>query len=254
MNIHTTASAARPQDIAAAEWDARVDLAALYRLVAHHGWDDVIFNHCSMRVPGEPRKFLMKRHELLWTEVTASNLVKVDMDDDLDEKAGVNRPGFTLHSGVMKSRPDVQCAVHVHTATGMALAGLKSGLRMISQEAMRFYQRVGYHHYEGITEDFSERERINTDLGKNRALIMHNHGFLTVGQTPREAFILMKHLMEAADIQLRMEATGAPVIEIAPAICEKTAAQYEKHDAGRGAADWPAYMRLLDRLDSSWRN
>ena len=197
-----------------AEWDARVDLAAVYRLVAHYGWDDVIYNHCSMRVPGEDRKFLMKRHDLLWTEVTASNLVKVDMHDDLDESAGVNRPGFTLHGGVLRGRPDVNCAVHVHTQTGMAIAGLRGGLRMVSQQAMRFYRRVGYHPYEGITEDFAERERINTHLGNNRAMIMHNHGLLTVGKTAREAFILMKYLMEAAEIQLRMEATGGALIEI----------------------------------------
>ena len=120
----------------------------------------MIFNHCSMRVPGEDRKFLMKRRELLWTEVTATNLVKVDMDADLDESAGVNRPGFTLHGGVLRGRPDVNCAVHVHTRTGMAIAGLKSGLRMVSQEATRFYGRIGYHPYEGITEDFGERERL----------------------------------------------------------------------------------------------
>src|SRR3954470_25021514 len=145
MNVHAAVTAVRPQNIAPAEWEARVDLAALYRLVAHHGWDDVIFNHCSMRVPGESRKFLMKRHELLWTEVTASNLVKVDMDADLDEKSGVNRPGFTLHGGILRGRPDVNCAVHVHTQTGMAIAGLKSGLRMLSQEAVRFFGCIGYH-------------------------------------------------------------------------------------------------------------
>src|SRR3984893_1349405 len=109
MNIHATASV--DAAISPAEREARADLAAVYRLVAHHGWDDVIYNHCSMRVAGEPRKFLMKRHELLWTEVTASNLVKVDMEDDLEEKAGVNRPGFTLHGGVLRGRPDVNCAV-----------------------------------------------------------------------------------------------------------------------------------------------
>src|SRR2546421_6932714 len=140
-----------------AEWESRVDLAAVYRLVAHYGWDDVIYNHCSMRAPGEDRKFLMKRHELLWTEVTASNLVKVDMDEDLDERAGVNRPGFTLHSAILRGRPDVNCAVHVHTRTGMAVAGLKSGLRMISQEAGRFFCRPGYYPYEGITPDLHGR-------------------------------------------------------------------------------------------------
>jgi ribulose-5-phosphate 4-epimerase/fuculose-1-phosphate aldolase len=237
-----------------AEWEARVDLAAVYRLIAHYGWDDVIYNHSSMRVPGEPRMFLIKRHELLYTEVTASNLVKVSMDEDLDERAGVNRPGFTLHGGVLSARPDVNCAIHVHTTTGMAIAGLKSGLRMVSQQAIRFYERIGYHPYEGITEDFDERARIKRDLGQNRAMIMHNHGLLTVGKTAREAFVLMHHLIEAAEIQLKLEATGAPLIEIPEDVCEKTARQFESHDAGRGSADWPAYLRMLDKIDRSYRN
>jgi ribulose-5-phosphate 4-epimerase/fuculose-1-phosphate aldolase len=252
VNVHTKTLS--ETSMSTAEWDARVDLAAVYRLIAHYGWDDVIYNHCSMRVPGEDRKFLMKRHDLLWTEVTASNLVKVDIHDDLDESAGVNRPGFTLHGGVLRGRPDVNCAVHVHTQTGMAIAGLRGGLRMVSQQAMRFYRRVGYHPYEGITEDFGERERINSHLGNNRALIMHNHGLLTVGKTARESFVLMKSLMEAAEIQLRMQATGDGLVEIPPDICEKTAAQYEKHDSGRGSADWPAYLRMLDKIDPSYRN
>jgi ribulose-5-phosphate 4-epimerase/fuculose-1-phosphate aldolase len=252
VNIHAKTSPTT--SVSPAEWEARVDLAAAYRLVAHHGWDDVIYNHCSMRAPGEDRKFLMKQHELLWTEVTASNLVKVDMDEDLDERAGVNRPGFTLHSAILRGRPDVNCAVHVHTRTGMAIAGLKSGLRMISQEAVRFFGRLGYHSYEGITEDFDERDRLIAHLGDNRAMIMHNHGVLTVGKTAREAFILMKHLLEAAEIQLAMEATGGELIEIPPNVCKKTVLQYEKHDSGRGAADWPAYLRMLDRLDPSYRN
>ena len=253
MNVHDR-PAAGFGGVSDAERQARVDLAAVYRLCAHYGWDDVIYNHCAMRVPGEDRKFLIKRHELLYTEVTASNLVKVSMDDDLDESAGVNRPGFTLHGGVLSARSDVNCAVHVHTELGMALAGLKSGLRMVSQQAIRFYNRVGYHPYEGITEDFEERARINADLGTNRALILHNHGVLTVGKTARESFVLMKYLLEAADIQLKMEATGAELIEIPPAICEKTAAQYQKHDSGRGSADWPAYLRVLDAIDPSYRD
>jgi ribulose-5-phosphate 4-epimerase/fuculose-1-phosphate aldolase len=236
------------------EWQARVDLAAVYRLCAHYGWGDVIYNHCSMRVPGEPTKFLMKQHELLWTEVTASNLRKVDMHEDLDERAGVNRPGFTLHGGVLAARPDVNCAIHVHTEIGMAIAGLKHGLRMCSQAAIRFYKRIGYHPYEGITEDFDERDRINKALGNNRALIMHNHGLLTVGKTAREAFVLMKSLIEAATIQLKMEATGGELIEIPSQICESTARQYEKHDAGRGSADWPAFLRMLDKIDPGYRN
>ena len=136
----------------------------------------------------------------------------------------------------------------------MAISGLKHGLRMVSQPAVRFHARVGYHDYEGITEDFAERTRINKALGKNRALILRNHGLLTVGKTAREAFVLMKSLLEAADIQLKMEATGSELVEIPAAICEKTAHQYEHHDSGRGSADWPAYLRMLDAADTGWRN
>lgn len=254
MNPHVKLATVKKSDISPAEWQARLDLAATYRLIAYYGWGDVIYNHSSMRVPGEERNFLIKRHELLYTEVTASNLVKVSMDDDLDESAGVNRPGFTLHGGVLSARPDVNCAVHVHSEIGMAISGLKHGLRMVSQPAVRFYNRVGYHDYEGITEDFGERARINKALGKNRALILRNHGLLTVGKTAREAFVLMKSLLEAADIQLKMEATGGELVEIPAAICEKTAHQYEHHDSGRGSADWPAYLRMLDAFDTGWRN
>jgi ribulose-5-phosphate 4-epimerase/fuculose-1-phosphate aldolase len=209
MNTHVKIASVTQADIAPAEWQARVDLAAAYRLIAHYGWGDVIYNHSSMRVPGEERKFLIKQHELLYTEVTASNLVKVSMDDDLDESSGVNRPGFTLHGGVLAARPDVNCAVHVHTETGMALAGLKHGLRMVSQPAVRFFNRIGYHDYEGITEDFGERARINKALGKNRALILHNHGLLTVGKTVREAFVLMKSLL--ITIPAAARPTGRPI-------------------------------------------
>jgi ribulose-5-phosphate 4-epimerase/fuculose-1-phosphate aldolase len=254
MNKPTKMADMKPADISAEERQARLDLAAVYRLLAHYGWDDVIYNHSSMRVPGEPRNFLMKKHELLYTEVTASNLVKVNMDEDLDEKAGVNRPGFTLHGGVLGARADVNCAVHVHTNNGMALAGLKHGLRMVSQQAIRFYQRIGYHAYEGITEDFDERARINKDLGKNRAMIMHNHGLLTVGKTARESFVLMKALLDAADIQLKLEATQAELVEVPPEVCAKTAEQYEHHDSGRGSSDWAAYLRVLDGIDTSYRN
>jgi ribulose-5-phosphate 4-epimerase/fuculose-1-phosphate aldolase len=254
MNKPAKMADMKPAGVSPEEWQARIDLAAVYRLIAHYGWDDVIYNHASMRVPGEPRMFLMKKHDLLYTEVTASNLAKVSMDADLDEKSGVNRPGFTLHGGVLAARADVNCAVHVHTETGMAFAGLKSGLRMLSQPAIRFYKRIGYHAYEGITEDFGERARINKDLGNNRAMIMHNHGMLTVGKSVREAFVLMAHLLDAAHIQLMMEATGGELIEIPPAVCAKTAEQYQHHDAGRGSHDWAAYLRILDKVDTSYRN
>jgi ribulose-5-phosphate 4-epimerase/fuculose-1-phosphate aldolase len=244
----------KPAGMSQAEWDARVDLAAVYRLVALHGWDDVIYNHCSMRVPGEPDMILMKPHEALWTEVTASNLRKVNINEDLDERAGVNRPGFTLHGGLMKGRADINCAVHIHTPIGFAIAGVKGGLRMVSQEAVRFYNRIGYHPYEGITEDFGERERILRDLGDNVAMIMHNHGLVTVGKTARDAFTLMKHLVEAAEIQMMIDASGQEPLEIPSEICEKVVAQYVKHDSGRGSADWPAYLRKLDKIDPRYKS
>ena len=237
-----------------ADWQARVDLAAVYRLLAHHGWGDVIFNHAAMRVPSNPRRFLIKRHELLYTEVTASNLAEVSMDDDLDERSGVNRPGFTLHSGVLRGRPDVICSVHVHPEEGIAISGMKHGLRMLSQNAMRFYHRVGYHDYEGLTDSFDERERIVAALGRNRALIMRHHGITTVGETAREAFSLMKEFVRASRIQIMMESTGAALSEIPAEVCEHAAAQYEKHDRGRASAEWPAYLRLLDGIDRGYRD
>ena len=254
MNQHAKIETAVPAGISPEEWQARTDLAAVYRLCAHYGWDDVIYNHCSMRVPGEPSKFLMKQHELLWTEVTASNLRKVDMNDDLDEKSGVNRPGFTLHGGVLKGRPDVNCAVHVHTETGMALAGLKNGLRMVSQQAMRFYQRIGYHPYEGITEDFSERERILSDA-RPEPRAGHAQPRPADRRQERARGLHPDEVPDAAaTIQLKMEATGGELIEIPAAVCEKVAAQYQTHDAGRGSADWPAYLRMMDQLDPGYRN
>ncbi len=240
--------------VADADRQARVDLAAVYRLLAHHGWGDVIFNHAAMRTPSNPRHFLIKRHELLYTEVTASNLVEVSIDDDLDERAGVNRPGFTLHSGVLGGRPDINCSVHVHPDEGVAISALKYGLRPVSQSAMRFHNRIGYHDYEGLTDSFDERGRIVAALGSNRALIMRHHGVTTVGASAREAFSLMKELVRAARIQLMMESSGDEVLEIAPHICEHVAAQYEQHDRGRASAEWPAYLRLLDGIDPSYRD
>jgi ribulose-5-phosphate 4-epimerase/fuculose-1-phosphate aldolase len=249
MDIETAQAASTAE----ADWQARIDLAAVYRLLALHGWGDVIFNHAAMRCPSNARRFLIKRHELLYTEVTASNLMEVRMDDDLDERSGVNRPGFTLHSGVLRGRPDVICSVHVHPEEGVAISGLRHGLRPLSQNAMRFYNRVGYHDYEGLTDSFDERERIVAALGNNRALIMRHHGITTVGATAREAFSLMKEFVRAARIQLTMEATGQPLLEIPPDVCEHVAAQYEKHDRGRASAEWPAYLRQLDTMDPGYR-
>lgn len=239
--------------VSPAEWTARVELAAVYRLVEHNGWAGDIFNHSAMRVPGEPRMFLIKRHDLLYTEVTASNLVKVSMDADLDEKAGVNRPGFILHSGILRARPDVNCSIHIHTEVGVAISGLKSGLRMVSQSALRLYGRIAYHEFEGITETADESERIAKELGDKPVLILRNHGLLTIAATPRGAYKLMLFLYDAAKTQLMMEATGQPLVEISQEICEHTARQQANADANRDLGDWPAALRMLDKLDDSYR-
>jgi ribulose-5-phosphate 4-epimerase/fuculose-1-phosphate aldolase len=246
---------AEPESISVAEAEARVALAALYRLIdMQYGNGEGIYNHVSLRVPGEPGHFLIKRHSLLYREVTASNLIKVDASSDPDERSHVNRPGFTLHSAILRARPDVNCAIHVHTRAGTAMSAHARGLRMLSQNAVRFYQRLGYHAYQGIVEDFSERDLIVAALGaRNIALILRNHGLVTVGGSPRDAFERMRDLTIACETQLMLEASGAEVIEIPPEICEKVAVQFERHDSGRGSADWPAWLRLLDATDGSYR-
>lgn len=241
--------------ISPAEAEARVALAALYRLIdMQYGAGEGIYNHVSLRVPGEPGHFLIKRHALLYREVTASNLIKVDASSDPDERSHVNRPGFTLHSAILNARPDVGCAIHMHSKAGTAMSAHARGLRMLSQGSVRFYRRLGYHSYQGIVEDFSEREHIVAALGpRNIALILRNHGLVTVGATPRDAFERMRDLVTACETQLMLEATGAEVVEIPPELCEKVALQFERHDSGRGSADWPAWLRLLDATDASYR-
>lgn len=246
---------AEQQRISEPEAEARASLAALYRLIdMQYGAGEGIYNHVSLRVPGEPGHFLIKRHSLLYREVTASNLIKVDAGSDPDERSHVNRPGFTLHSAILQARPDVNCAIHLHTKAGTAMSAHARGLRMLSQNAVRFYKRLGYHPYQGIVEDFSEREHIVSALGpRNIALILRNHGLVTVGASPRDAFERMRDLTIACETQLMLEATGAETIEIPPELCERVAVQFERHDSGRGSADWPAWVRLLDATDSSYR-
>lgn len=236
------------------EWQVRQDLAAAYQLVHLHGWGETIYNHIAARVPDEPSRMLMKRADITHAEVTASNLVCVDMRKDLDEAAGVNRPGYVLHGGVMQHRSDVQASLHLHTPEIIAISTRPSGLRMLSQYAVRFYGRIGYHDYEGITDGMAERPRITAGLGENIALIMRHHGALTVGRSVAQAFIAAKDLVEACRIQLLAEAGGMQSVEIDPAICASTVQQFRRHDEGRGTADWPAYLRELAQSSPHYRN
>lgn len=241
--------------VSEAEWLARVDLAAAYRLAHEYRWADSIYNHISMRVPGEPDFFLIKAHELLYNEVSASNLVKVDMRrEDVDEALHVNRPGFTLHGGLLSVRPDVNCAYHTHIPACVAVATQKDGLLPLSQNAMQFWGDIGYHDYEGITEDLAERAAIAANLGDKNVLMMRSHGVVTCGVTVRDAFMRMKAMAEACDIQLRLQASGAEIVMAPDEVLEKQMRQRASHNAGRGTDDWPATLRKLDMIDPSYRD
>jgi ribulose-5-phosphate 4-epimerase/fuculose-1-phosphate aldolase len=238
------------------EATARLYLAALYRLIDRHfPSTDGIYNHITLRLPERTDRFLIKCHEHLYEEVTASNLVIADMTKDLDEGSHINKPGFILHSTILRARPDVNCIVHIHSIVGLAMAAHGKGLRMLSQNALRFYKRIGSHAYEGITDDPSEGPRIAAALGSdNIVLVLQNHGLAIVGRTPREAFERTRDFLIACETQFLLEAAGAPTIEISTDICERTVRQYLAHDSGRGSADWPAWLRHLERCDPDFRN
>lgn len=237
------------------EAEARFQLAALYRLIDHHfPSTDGIYNHVSLRLPDAPDRFLVKRHSLLYEEVTASNLVVADMSRDLDERSEINRPGFVLHGAVLGARPEVNCVVHIHSIAGLVLSAAAGGLKMLSQNAVRFFGKIGSHPYEGITEGFEEAPRIAAALGSsNIALVLENHGLVIVGRTPREAFERTRDLMIACEMQMHVAASGDAPREISREICSRVAAQFVRHDSGRGAADWPAWIRFLDRRDPGFR-
>ncbi len=237
-----------------AEAKARVELAGFYRLVEHLGWGDGIYNHISVRVPGEPDHFLIKAHALTYEEVTASNLVKVDARDDLDERAGVNKVGFTTHAPILRARQDVHCAIHLHTIPIMAVAAHPTGLRMVHQNSIFFFEKVAYQDYEGLAEGVEDQQRLVDDLGANRVLMMRNHGAVITGAGVEQTFAMTLRFVQACQIQLAVEATGQDVVEIPPDVCRQVAKQLDQHDRGRGGADWPAWLRRLDRIDPSYRS
>jgi ribulose-5-phosphate 4-epimerase/fuculose-1-phosphate aldolase len=238
-----------------AEWQARVDLAASYRLCVHYGWDNLIYNHIALRVPGEPGSFLFKRHKLMFDEVCASNLVKIGLNGrPLDEGDDVNAAGFTIHTAILKARSDLNCTLHVHGKAGMAMSAHGDGLLSMTQGAMRFHNRLSYHDYEGIATDLDESARLARDLGStHKAMILRNHGLLTCGETASHALTLMRYLMGACETQLMLQATGCEIIIPPDDVCEHAAQQWEHHDAHGGKDDWPAYLRIANRLDPSYQ-
>ncbi|WP_087686855.1 class II aldolase/adducin family protein [Pandoraea sp. PE-S2R-1] len=239
-----------------AEQRMRVDLAACYRLVAMHGWDDLIYTHISAMVPGEPGHFLINPFGLAFDEVTASNLVKITMDGEIvgDSEHPVNVTGFALHGAVHAARPEAVCVMHLHNTAGIAVSIQPHGLLPISQHALRFHERIGYHDYEGLAFSPSEGERLVASLGAYPAMLLRNHGTLTVGRTVAEAFVLMATLIKACEIQLQALVGGAPPYLPSAAVQDKTAVQLEDGGAIEGEMEWPALLRKLDKMDSSFRD
>jgi ribulose-5-phosphate 4-epimerase/fuculose-1-phosphate aldolase len=236
-----------------AEWQARVDLAAGHRLVGHFGWSNLVYNHFLCRVPGEPSKCLVKPNDLTFEEVTASSLVKIDLEKGAEDPGAIQASGFNIHTGVLLARPDVNASLHVHTEAGMAVAAQQGGLLPLSQTALRFYRHLGVHSFEGIATQEEERHRVAQDLGPFKAMLLLNHGLLTCGKSVCEAIVLMKFLVTACEVQLRVQASGAPTITPSEEACMATARHFNAADRDR-PAEWPAMIRMLDRIDTSYRN
>jgi ribulose-5-phosphate 4-epimerase/fuculose-1-phosphate aldolase len=240
----------------AGEREARIALAACYRLVAHFGMDDLIYTHISARVPGEPRHFLINPYGMMFHEITASSLVKIDYDGKVVGDSGypVNEAGFVIHSALHMARPDVHCVLHTHTRAGVAVSCLEEGLLHINQHSALFYDRVAYHDYEGIALDLDERSRLVRDMGDKSAMILRNHGLLTAGRSVEEAFTLMFYLEKACRIQIDLMAAGAKTIRLSDNVLKHTAAQFTSSTTPCGEREWPALLRLLDAKDPSFRN
>src|SRR6267142_2285860 len=242
--------------VSAEEWQVRVDLAAAYRLVAHYGWDDLIFTHISARVPGPEHHFLLNPYGMMFDEVTASNLVKVDLDGNkvMETPSFINPAGFTIHSAVHAAREDALCVMHLHTENGIAVSAQKNGLLPISQQSLFALSSLAYHNYEGLALNDDEKPRLVADLGDKDYMILRNHGLLTVGKTAGEAFLSMFVLERACRIQLLAQSGGVALLPVSDPILDKVASQLSAVTVGQGAQlTWPGLLRKLDRIDPSYQ-
>ena len=246
-----------PADHVPTEQELREDLAAAYRLIAHFGMTDLVFTHLSVRVPGEGHRFLVNPYGLLFEEITASSLVMVDADGEPAQPTSwpVNPAGFVIHSAVHRERPDAACVMHTHTLAGMAVAAQAGGLLPLNQMSIEFHGEVGIHDYEGIAADdnLSERERLVRDLGSRHALILRNHGLLTVGATVAEAFYWMYYLEQSCRLQIAAQSSGAPLSMPPEAVVARTAKQFSG-EANKGWLPWQALRRKLDREQPGYRS
>jgi len=243
------------------EWEARVNLAACYRLVAHYGMADMMANHISARVPGEDNAFLINPYGMMYEEITASSLIKVDASGQIlgkpdygDFDYGINRAGYVIHSAVHAAKHEVDCVIHTHTWAGMAVSSLACGLLPMTQTAMRFVH-IGYHDYQGVVLDDAEKASLVADLGDNNALILRNHGLLTTGRTIAEAFNAMHRLELSCRAQLAAMACNTPLVEVPRDVLEATYMNYQPQTRRPyGVMEWPALLRMLDRLDPSYES
>jgi ribulose-5-phosphate 4-epimerase/fuculose-1-phosphate aldolase len=245
--------------VSAEEWAIRTDLAAAYRLVALYGWDDIIFTHLSARIPGPEHHFLINPYNLMFEEITASSLVKIDVEGhSIMETPYVTNPaGFTIHSAIHMAREDAQAVMHVHTKAGQAVSAQADGLLPITQTAMLIRDEVTYHEYEGVATDLEERERLVADLGPTkRAMILRNHGTLAIGATVAECFLNLYYLERACEAQVMALSAGRDGLHNPPQGTPEKAAGQGKAGLGIVAnrLAWPALLRKLDRIDSSFRD
>ena len=245
------------EQVSAEEWQARLDLAAAYRLVAHYGWDDLVFTHISVRVPGPEHHFLINPYGMMFDEITASSLVKIDLNGQvvMESPYSINPAGFTIHSAVHAAREDALCVMHLHTTAGIAISAQKSGLLPISQHSLFPLSSIGYHDYEGLALNEEEKPRLVADLGENTHLILRNHGLLTVGSSTGDAFLAMYNLQRSCEIQLLAQSGGRELTSISRPIIEGIAAQAKVVTKGLGGGlVWPGLLRKLDRIDPSYRD
>jgi len=238
------------------EWQVRVDLAACYRLVADFGWSDLIFTHITARVPGTEDQFLINPYGMMFDEITASSLVKIDLDGNKVEESPflVNPAGFTIHSAIHAVRHDAQCVLHVHSVNGVAVSAQKNGLLPISQQSIFVLSGLAYHDYEGVALNAEEKPRLVADLGDKNFLMLRNHGLLTLGKTIADAFVNMYVFEAACMIQVRAQA-GGELVHIPSSIVaggQQQAKAVTKSQGGMLA--WPGLLRRLERLDPSYRS
>jgi ribulose-5-phosphate 4-epimerase/fuculose-1-phosphate aldolase len=244
------------EQVSREEWDQRVALAAAYRLVAHFHWDDLIFTHLSARVPGPEHHFLINPYGMLFEEITASSLVKVDLTGKkvMESPHEINPAGFTIHSAIHAAREDAKCVLHVHSLNGIAVSAQKGGVLPISQQSIFVLSSLGYHDYEGVALRDDEKPRLVRDLGDKTFFMLRNHGLITVSESIPDAFVFLYIFESACTIQVRAQAGGGELVPIHPKIIEgaQAAAKQVTRGAG-GSLAWPGLLRMLDRKDPSYR-